>query len=72
MSDGDTGFRRVLSYVAAALIGLGMVGMVVSFRFMSFKDERDIIAGGAGFLAGSILIGSGVVALAILTRREEK
>ncbi len=43
----------VLSIVA------GVGGMILSFLFMTFGAQPDIIAGGAGFIAGAILVGSG-------------
>ena len=71
-SDQGSSLRWVLHVMAAGCIGLGLVGMVVSFRFMSFPDSADRSAGNTGFIAGSILIGSGLIALAILARREQK
>jgi len=62
--------RRPLGYIAAAAIGFGIVGMVVSFHFLSLADARDIAAGNAGFISGAILIGSGLISLAILARRD--
>ena len=43
--------------------------MIVSFRFLASTSFEDITAGTSGFVAGAILIGSGLVALALLSRQ---
>lgn len=50
-------------------IALGIAGMFASFHYLSLADPRDIAAGNAGFIAGSILVGAGLVSLALLHRR---
>jgi hypothetical protein len=47
---------------------LGAMGMAVSFHYLSLTDPRDIAAGNAGFIAGSVLIGSGLISLCLLVR----
>ena len=43
--------------------------MIVSFGFLVSASFEEITAGMSGFVAGAILIGSGLVALALLTRQ---
>jgi hypothetical protein len=43
--------------------------MVVSLGFLASVNFEEITAGMSGFVAGAILIGSGLVALALLTRQ---
>ncbi|HEU4420486.1 MAG TPA: hypothetical protein VFT55_16230 [Planctomycetota bacterium] len=42
--------------------------MIISFGFLISANFEEITAGMSGFVAGAILIGSGLVALALLTR----
>jgi hypothetical protein len=62
--------KNVLLWGCHALAGLcvlaGAGGMCLSLLSMSCAETNDIIAGGAGFIAGAVLVGSGVVALAVL------
>ena len=55
-----------------ALAGLfvlaGGGGMCLSLLHMACAEIRDIIAGAAGCIAGAVLAGSGVIALALLAR----
>ena len=55
------GWYKTLA-ILSVVVGVG--GMCLSFLFMTFGSQADIIAGGAGFIAGAILIGSGLIALA--------
>lgn len=43
--------------------------MILSFGFLASASFEEITAGMSGFVAGAILIGSGLVALALLTRQ---
>jgi hypothetical protein len=56
----------VLSSVA---IVAGIVGMPASFLYLASRDIRDITAGTSGFVAGAVLVGSGLISLAILSTR---
>jgi hypothetical protein len=51
--------------VFAVLSGGG--GMCLSLLHMSCAETNDIIAGSAGFIAGAILLGSGIIALTVLS-----
>jgi hypothetical protein len=54
--------------LSALAISAGAAGMAVSFLFLASTSFEDITAGTSGFVAGAILIGSGLVALALLSR----
>jgi hypothetical protein len=55
-----------------ALAGLtfiaGVGGMAVSFVFLSSASNLDVVAGAAGFVAGSVLAASGLLSIAVLRR----
>lgn len=51
--------------LAAATALAGAAGMAVSFLFLAASDPRDVTAGAAGFVAGSVLIAGGLVSLAL-------
>ena len=55
--------------MSALAVAAGTAGMVVSFLFLASTSFDDITAGTSGFVAGAILIGSGLVALALLSRQ---
>jgi hypothetical protein len=46
----------------------GAGGMVVSFDFLASSHHLDVIAGAAGFVAGSVLVAAGLLAMAVLAR----
>ena len=58
-----------LQFAAGLSICLGGAGMAASFHYLSLSDPRDIAAGNAGFIAGAILIGAGLISLALLFTR---
>jgi hypothetical protein len=60
---------RSLSLLA---VFAGAVGMVVSFYYLASSNFADITAGTSGFVAGAILIGSGLIALAMLVQSRER
>jgi hypothetical protein len=53
--------------VALFAIFSGGGGMCLSLMQMSCAETPDIIAGGMCFIAGAVLVGAGVVALAVLS-----
>lgn len=64
---------RTLCVVLSALAILGGgLGMAESFRYMASANMADITAGTSGFIAGSVLIGSGILSLTILATRDSK
>jgi hypothetical protein len=46
----------------------GAAGMVVSFVFLSSDHPLDVTAGAAGFVAGSVLVAAGLIALSLQQR----
>jgi hypothetical protein len=42
--------------------------MAISFLYLASDSRLDVIAGAAGFVAGAILVASGVVSIAVVTR----
>ena len=61
--------HAVCIWMSALTISAGGTGMVVSLGFLASCNFEQITAGMSGFIAGAILIGSGLVALALLTRQ---
>jgi len=63
-----------LAYFALSVIsiGAGCMGMVLSFLYLASGSMADITAGTSGFVAGSVLIGSGIVSLTMLSLKSEK
>jgi hypothetical protein len=53
------------------MFGMGMVGMASSFAFLASANLLDVIAGAAGFVAGSVFVSTGVLTIAILRRSLE-
>jgi hypothetical protein len=51
-----------------SMFAAGVIGMAVSFVFLASTDSLDVIAGGAGFVAGSIFVAVGVLTVAIVSR----
>ncbi len=62
----DRLFRRLCLVLGVLSIVAGVAGMVVSFRYLRIANMVDATAGGAGFVAGSILVASGLVACALV------
>jgi len=62
-------FGRNLQWLCLVLGALAMVagvaGMMFSFRYLRIANVVDATAGGMGFIAGSILVGSGLVAFTL-------
>ncbi len=53
--------------VSIIALGAGACGMVLSFLYMASARLEDVTAGAAGFVAGSVLVGAGLISLTILT-----
>jgi hypothetical protein len=45
--------------------------MMMSFVYLASGHHLDVLAGLAGFIAGALLIGSGLVSMAILAGKEQ-
>lgn len=56
----------VLSILAIIVGGLGMAVSFLHLALAGMGGMDDVVAGGAGFVAGSILVGSGLISSAIL------
>lgn len=56
----------VYKVLAGCAIVAGAGGMGLSFLSMACAELPEIVAGVGGFVAGAVLVGSGVVALALL------
>jgi hypothetical protein len=65
---GDT-FRAVCVILSVLTLLAGGAGMGVSFMFLASSIPGENTAGLAGFVAGSILLGSGLVSLVLLATR---
>src|SRR5690348_13837733 len=59
--------RTILALAGLTFIA-GTSGMAVSFVFLSSASNLDVIAGAAGFVAGSVLAASGLLSIAVLRR----
>ena len=57
---------KICYAMSVLLIVAGIAGMVLSFIFLASGGTGDIMAGNSGFLAGAVMIGSGVIALSVL------
>jgi hypothetical protein len=47
--------------------GAGTGGMALSFLYLASASQLDVIAGSAGFVAGSILVAAGLLSIAVLS-----
>jgi hypothetical protein len=54
--------------LAALALVAGAASMAISFVFLASGHHLDVVAGAAGFVAGSVLIAGGLLALAVVTR----
>jgi hypothetical protein len=63
---------KVLEWVALGLavtaFSAGLAGMLLGFLYLSAAKMEDVIAGAAGFLGGALLVSSGTIAVALVTR----
>ena len=65
MSDCDSRLG-VCRFLAGLAVMLGVMGMVTSFLYLASASFEDITAGTSGFVAGSVLVGSGLVSMSML------
>lgn len=63
-------FRLVCKILAGLSIVGGTLGMPMSFLYLASSGMENITAGASGFIAGAILIGSGVVSFSLLASTE--
>jgi hypothetical protein len=57
------GLCKLLAFLAMIC---GGVGMAMSFLYLASSNIADIHAGTSGFVAGAVLIGSGLLSLTLL------
>ena len=64
---------RILCKVLASISMIaGALGMGVSFLYLASSNVANITAGTSGFVAGAILVGSGLVSLSLLVTTDGK
>jgi hypothetical protein len=61
--------RPICLVLAALVLAAGALGMVLSFLYLASSSMADITAGTSGFVAGAVLIGSGLLSLTMLATR---
>src|SRR5690349_16321604 len=59
---------RAVRALALLTFLAGAAGMAVSFLYLASDHRLDVLAGAAGFVAGSVLAASGLLSTALLTR----
>ncbi len=64
--DDTNSARGVCRFLSGLAVLLGAAGMAVSFSYLASASFEDITAGTSGFVAGSVLVGSGLVSLSML------
>lgn len=50
----------------------GLIGMGICFLFIWSSNHLDVMGAGMGFITGSIMIGSGLIALSNVARGVKK
>jgi hypothetical protein len=61
--------QSVVLVLAWLSLGAGVLGMLASFLYLASSHNQDVLAGVGGFVAGAMLIGSGILSLAVLATR---
>lgn len=64
--------KTVTTVFSLLLIGLGALGMIISFVFMWSYGMKDIVGAGFGFIAGAIMLSSGVISLSIIANAHKE
>jgi hypothetical protein len=59
---------RSVQLLSVSTFATGICGMAMSYVFLSSNHHLDVLAGAAGFVAGSIFVSGSLVAIAFLTR----
>ena len=63
---GPTVIRSISLVATAICLGLGLLGMLAGFMYLSMSSPQDIAAGQAGFVAGAVLATGAVISLAVV------
>jgi hypothetical protein len=74
LSDSSELVKRFSLFTFAAALAFsslvfGVIGMTLSFAFLSLPRIEGVLSGVAGFVAGAVLLGAGTVAFAVLAAR---
>lgn len=64
-----SGIVVVLSVIVMLV---GLIGMGICFLFIWSANQIDVMGAGMGFITGSIMIGSGIIALSNVARGVKK
>ena len=67
--DSPTFLRPVCLTLSLLALAAGAAGMVLSALALASSSMADITAGTSGFVAGAVLIGSGLLSLTALATR---
>ncbi|MFC6998667.1 hypothetical protein [Rufibacter roseus] len=65
-------FKAFINTISVVSMGSGLLGMLICFVYLWSYQMRDIVAAGFAFVAGSILFGAGLVALAMMNRQKSE
>lgn len=57
----------VVVVLACILMLVGIIGMGICFLFIWSNNMIDVVGAGLGFICGAILIGSGLISIAVVT-----
>jgi hypothetical protein len=60
--------RRPVFVLSSLTFAAGVAGMGVSFLFLASAHHLDVLAGAAGFVAGSVLTAAGLISIALQRR----
>jgi hypothetical protein len=63
---------RLVYRLAIATLAIGVLGIAISFAFLASSDPRDVVAGAAGFVGGSLLASAALCSIAVLTPTVER
>jgi hypothetical protein len=65
--------KKLLSKIVIVLSGImlliGLIAMGICFMFVWSNNQLDIIGAGMGFITGSIMIGTSLIALSNLSHK---
>ena len=56
---------KLINFLAISSMIAGSIGMLFCFRFLWSNHMQDLVGAGFPFVAGAILFGTGLIALAL-------
>jgi hypothetical protein len=65
----SSSLRSLCLILSVGALLMGGAGLVLSFAYLASASMADITAGTSGFIAGAVLIGSGLISLSMLASR---